>query len=42
MLIEILDAESTPSQVVGEIACTDPTTFRFIEEKSILKIEPMT
>jgi hypothetical protein len=42
MLIEILDAESTPSQVVGEIACMDPTTFRFIEEKNILKIEPMT
>ena len=39
MLIEKMETESIPSQVVGEIACMDPTTFRFVEEKDILKEE---
>lgn len=42
MLIEKMETESTPSQVVGEIACMDPMTFRFIEEKDILKTEPIS
>ena len=42
MLIEKTETESTPSQVVGEIACMDPMTFRFIEEKDILKTEPIS
>jgi len=41
MLIEKMETESTPSQVVGEIACMDPTTFRFIEEKDTLRIDPI-
>jgi hypothetical protein len=39
MLIEKMETENTTSQVVGEIACMDPTTFRFIEEKDILREE---
>ncbi len=42
MLIEKLENESSPSQVVGEIACMDPMTFRFIEEKDVLKIEAIS
>ena len=42
MLIEKMETESTPSQVVGEIACMDPMTFRFVEEKDILKTEPIS
>ena len=41
MLIEMMETETAPSQVVGEIACMDPITFRFIEEKDILKTEPI-
>jgi hypothetical protein len=39
MLIEKMETENTTSQVVGEIACMDPATFRFIEEKDILREE---
>jgi hypothetical protein len=42
MLIEQMETESTPSKVVGEIACMDPTTFSFIEKKDILKTEPVS
>jgi hypothetical protein len=42
MLIEKMETENTPSQVVGEIACMDPMTFRFIEEKDTLKTEPLS
>jgi hypothetical protein len=42
MLIEKMETESAPSSVVGEIACVDPMTFRFIEEKDVLKIETLT
>ena len=41
MLIEMMETEKMPSQVVGEIACKDPVTFQFIEEKDILKTEPI-
>ncbi len=41
MLIEKLENESAPSQVVGEIACMDPTTFSFIEKNDILRTEPI-
>ncbi len=39
MLIEKMENENAPQQVVGELACLDPLTFSFIEEKDILKIE---
>lgn len=39
MLIEKVSTENTPPQVVGEIACKDPMTFRFIEVENILKTE---
>ena len=42
MLIEKMPTETSPPQVVGEIACRDPMSFRFIEEKNILKTEPIT
>jgi len=42
MLIEKMPTENTPPKVVGEIACKDPMTFRFIEEENILKTEPLT
>ena len=42
MLIEKMETENMPSQVVGEIACMDPMTFSFIEEKDILRIEPIS
>jgi len=42
MLIEKMQTDNNPPQVVGEIACMDPPTFRFIEEKSILKTEPLS
>jgi hypothetical protein len=42
MLIEKMETERTPSQVVGEIACMDPVTFRFIEDKDILKTESVS
>jgi hypothetical protein len=41
MLVEKMETEEMPSQVVGEIACMDPVTFRFIEDKDILKTEPV-
>jgi hypothetical protein len=42
MLIEKMPTEKTPPQVVGEIACKDPMTFRFIEEENILKTESIS
>ena len=42
MLIEKMETEKMPSQVVGEIACMDPVTFRFIDDKDILKTEPIS
>ncbi len=42
MLIEKMETENMPSQVVGEIACMDPMTFRFIENKDVLKTEPLS
>jgi hypothetical protein len=42
MLIEKMQTDNNLPQVVGEIACMDPLTFRFIEEKSILKTEPIS
>jgi hypothetical protein len=39
MLIEKLETAKSPSQVVGEIACMDPMTVRFIAEADILKTE---
>jgi hypothetical protein len=41
MIIEKLETESTASEVVGEIACMDPITFRFIEEKDILRTDSL-
>ncbi len=41
MLIEKMPNENTQPQVVGEIASKDPMTFRFIEERNILKTEPL-
>ena len=42
MLIEKMETENMPSQVVGEIACMDPMTFRFIEDKDVLKTDPLS
>jgi hypothetical protein len=42
MLIEKTPTEITPPTVVGEIACKDPLTFQFIEEKNILKTQSLT
>jgi hypothetical protein len=42
MLIESMEKENMPTQVVGEVACMDPMTFRFIEDKDILKTEPIS
>ncbi len=42
VLIEKMETENMPSQVVGEIACMDPMTFRFIEDKDVLKTEPLS
>jgi hypothetical protein len=41
MLVERMETEKSPSQVVGEIACMDPITFFFIEQENILKTEPI-
>jgi hypothetical protein len=41
MLLEEMDAKNSSPKVVGEIACMEPMTFRFIEERSILKTEPI-
>jgi hypothetical protein len=42
MLIEKMPTETNPARVVGEIACRDPMTLSFIEEKNTLGIEPIT
>ncbi len=42
MLIEKMPTADSAPQVVGEIACRDPMTFRFIEEENTLKTEPLT
>jgi hypothetical protein len=42
MLIEEMDTKNGSPKVVGEIACMDPMTFRFIEETNILKTEPLS
>ena len=42
MLIEKMETEKMPSLVVGEIACMNPVTFRFIDDKDILKTEPIS
>jgi len=42
MLIESMETENMSSQVVGEIACMDPVSIRFIEDKDILKTEPVS
>ena len=42
MLLEEMDAKNGSPKVVGEIACMNPMTFRFIEEESILKTEPFS
>jgi hypothetical protein len=41
MLIEKMPTADSGPQVVGEIACMDPVTFSFIEERNILKTEPI-
>jgi hypothetical protein len=42
MLIELMETESAPSQVVGEIACMNPMTFKLIEETDILRTDPLS
>ena len=42
MLIERIGADNSSPQVVGEIACIDPMTIRFIEAENILKTEPVS
>ena len=42
MLIEKMETEKMPSQVVGEIACMDPMTLRFIEEEDTLRVESIS
>ena len=39
MLLENIDAKNGSPKVIGEIACTDPMTFQFIEAENILKTE---
>jgi hypothetical protein len=41
MIIEELETGTTASEVVGEIACMNPVTLRFIEEKDALRVEPL-
>jgi len=41
MLIEHVAKDGGSPQLVGEIACMDPMTFRVIEEENILKTEPI-
>jgi hypothetical protein len=41
MLIEKMPTPEAGPQVVGEIACMDPLTIRFIEEENTLKTEPI-
>jgi len=41
MLIEKMPTENTPPKLVGEIACTNPITFSFIEKENTLKTETM-
>ncbi len=42
MLIEKAPTENAASQIVGELACTDPMTFRFIEAAETFKTENLT
>jgi hypothetical protein len=42
MLLEETETKENSPKVVGEIACTDPMTFRFIEAEKILKTEPLS
>ena len=42
MLVEKMPTVDAPPKVVGEIACKDPVTFRFIEEENILKTEAIS
>jgi hypothetical protein len=42
MLLEHIDAKNGSPKTVGEIACSDPMTIRFIEAENILKTEPLT
>lgn len=42
MLLENMDAKNGSPKVVGEIACTDPMTIRFIEAENILKTDPVS
>jgi len=39
ILIERMETERSPSQVIGEIGCKDPMTLRFVEEENTLKTE---
>ena len=41
MLLENIDAKNGSPKAVGEIACSDPITIRFIEAENILKTEPL-
>ena len=42
MLVERLPTEKDLPQVVAEIACRDPMTFKVIEDENILKTEALT
>lgn len=42
MLLEEMETKEGSPKVVGEIACTDPMTFRFIEAENILKTESLS
>jgi hypothetical protein len=42
MLLETMDVKNGSPKVVGEIACADPVTFRFVEAENILKTEPLS
>ena len=42
MLLENTDTKNGSPKAVGEIACSDPMTIRFIEAENILKTEPLS
>ena len=42
MMIEELEAKDGSPKVVGEIACRDPMTLRFIESENILNTESLS
>jgi hypothetical protein len=42
MLLENIDVINGSPKAVGEIACSDPMTIRFIEAENILKTEPLS